>query len=631
MKKTYLFLMAAAAMTFAGCANDDYAVGGEEAAKTDAIGFNFSLPNTTRADLVGEKAAEKLQSEFIVYGTKHAAAEDGTATNDAAVFTNYKVEYKAGTAGSTESNSANWEYAGISPYTTGITPLVGSQTVKYWDYSANSGYTFYAFAGKDQLSGKITVAKTTTGLTKYDKGYTVKATSTADLSNVYYSDRVEVAKTNYGKPVVLTFRNLGSRVRVGFYETVPGYSVKIDKFYFANDAATPAAITKFADMNQTSTDAFKAALYNINAGDADGNTLTVTYYGEGSSFTNQPKVTNSTVKYTSTLSLGNGVLGTALKKSSSDPTWDKTDGAYTTVYPNESLTTPMLVRCDYTLTADDNSGETIKIKNARVVIPAEYLKWKPNFAYTYIFKISNNTNGTTGYDPSNPDNPGTGDDPEGLHPITFDAIAVDVTDGNFEDIATVSTNNVITYAKNSTTAGDYKGGNDIYVIDEDTKNHTVIAPIAIGEAAGNAKVYKLNKAATEGEVIAQLKGLPMGITLTDASASLVSDGKVPASDDTTYDFGTNGAVKFTPAAVSTAGSTEYYAYVYTVTANTAATYAAATTHNAATTYYFKTTSGVYYPASGISADNFETNRSNLYVQTAAGTAGVYDVKVIAVK
>ena len=623
--------MAAAAMTFAGCANDDYAVGGEEAAKTDAIGFNFSLPNTTRADLVGEKAAEKLQSEFIVYGTKHAAAEDGTATNDAAVFTNYKVEYKAGTAGSTESNSANWEYAGISPYTTGITPLVGSQTVKYWDYSANSGYTFYAFAGKDQLSGKITVDKTTTGTSKYDKGYTVKATSTADLSNVYYSDRVEVAKTNYGKPVVLTFRNLGSRVRVGFYETVPGYSVKIDNFYFANDAATPAAITKFADMNQTSTDAFKAALYNINAGDADGNTLTVTYYGEGSSFTNQPKVTNSTVKYTSTLSLGNGVLGTALKKSSSDPTWDKTDGAYTTVYPNESLTTPMLVRCDYTLTADDNSGETIKIKNARVVIPAEYLKWKPNFAYTYIFKISNNTNGTTGNDPSNPDNPGTGDDPEGLHPITFDAIAVDVTDGNFEDIATVSTNNVITYAKNSTTAGDYKGGNDIYVIDEDTKNHTVIAPTAIGEAAGNAKVYKLSKAATEGEVIAQLKGLPMGITLTDASASLVSDGKVPASDGTTYDFGANGAVKFTPAVVSTTGSTEYYAYVYTVTANTAATYAAATTHDAATTYYFKTTSGVYYPASGISADNFETNRSNLYVQTAAGTAGVYDVKVIAVK
>ncbi len=175
------------------------------------------------------------------------------------------------------------------------------------------------------------------------------------------------------------------------------------------------------------------------------------------------------------------------------------------------------------------------------------------------------------------------------------------------------------------------------MIDEDTKKHTVIAPTAIGEAAGNAKVYKLGKAATEGEVIAQLKGLPMGITLTDASALLVTDGKVPASDGTTYNFGANGAVKFTPAAVSTTGSTEYYAYVYTVTANAAATYesattyAAATAYDAATPYYFKTTDDVYYPASGISADNFEANRSALYVLKTAGTAGVYDVKVIAVK
>ncbi len=631
MKKTYFFLIAATAMTFAGCANDDYAVDGKETAKTDAIGFNFSLPNTTRADIVGEKAAEKLQSEFVVYGTKHADAEDATAANDQAVFTNYKVVYEPGSAGKSESNTANWEYAGINPYTSGITPLVGSQTVKYWDYSAADGYTFYAFAGKDQLSGKITVDKTLaatgTGATKYDKGYIVKATSGANLSNVYYSDRVEVAKGDYGKSVVLKFRNLGTRVRVGFYETVPGYSVKINRFYFDTDAS--AAVTLFKDMEDKSTTAFKAALWNVDANAAAGNNLTVTYYGDGSSFKNQPKVTNSTVKYTGTLTLGDGLVNTTLAETSSAPTWDN-GGDYTVVYPNETCATPMLVRCDYTLTALDNSGETIEVKNARVVIPAEYVQWKPNFAYTYIFKISNNTNGTTGNNPTDPDDPSSGDE-EGLHPISFDAVAVDVTDGNFEDIATVSTNNVITYAKNSTSAGDYKGGNDIYVVNEDTKAHSVIAPAAIGTATGEAKVYKLNKAFTEGEVIAQLKGLPMGIIFTDASASLVTDGKVPASDGTTYDFGAKGAVKFTPAEVTTAGTTEYYAYVYTVTANTPATYDPATAYATTTTYYFKTAGGVYYPASGISNENFESNKSNLYVQTAPGTVGVYDVKVITVK
>ncbi len=631
MKKTYFFLIAATAMTFAGCANDDYAVDGKETAKTDAIGFNFSLPNTTRADIVGEKAAEKLQSEFVVYGTKHADAEDATAANDQAVFTNYKVVYEPGSAGKSESNTANWEYAGISPYASGITPLVGSQTVKYWDYSAANGYTFYAFAGKDQLSGKITVDKTLaatgTDATKYDKGYTVNATSAADLGKVYYSDRVEVAKEDYGKSVVLKFRNLGTRVRVGFYETVPGYSVKIDRFYFDTDAS--AAVTLFKDMEDESTGAFKAALWNVDANATTGNNLTVTYYGDGSSFKNQPKVTNSTVKYTGTLTLGDGLVNTTLAETSSAPTWDN-GGDYTVVYPNETCATPMLVRCDYTLTALDNSGETIEVKNARVVIPAEYVQWKPNFAYTYIFKISNNTNGTTGNNPTDPDDPSSGDE-EGLHPISFDAVAVDVTDGNFEDIATVSTNNVITYAKNSTSAGDYKGGNDIYVVNEDTKAHSVIAPAAIGTATGEAKVYKLNKAFTEGEVIAQLKGLPMGIIFTDASASLVTDGKVPASDGTTYDFGAKGAVKFTPAEVTTAGTTEYYAYVYTVTANDPATYGPATTYATTTTYYFKTAGDVYYPASGISAENFGSNKSNLYVQTAPGTVGVYDVKVITVK
>lgn len=643
--KTYLTL-ASAVMIFAGCTNDDTTtVGGLEAAKSDAIGFNFSVPNTTRAgDIVGSAAAEKLANAFVVYGTKHTGDEDATDGNDNVVFKNYKVEYKANTAGSTESNTANWEYANVTPYgSIVVSPGAPTkQTVKYWDYSANKGYTFYAFAANDLLtSSNIKVTKTTTssvsGATKYDKGYTVVANSSADLSGVYYSDRKEVAKADYGNPVVLKFRNLGSRVRVAFYETVPGYSVKINKFYFANDAATPAAVTTFTAMNQTSTDAFKAALYNVKA-DAASNNLTVTYYGDGSEFINQPKVTNTTVTYTSSLTLDGGVLNTKLAETSSAPTWDKASGAYTTVYPNEDCTTPMLVRCDYTLTSDDGEGETIEVKNARVVIPAEYLKWKPNFAYTYIFKISNNTNGTTGKDPDNPDEHGEDDDPEGLHPISFDAIAVDVTDGNFEDIATVSTNNVITYSKNSTLAGDYKGGSDIYVVNQSTTAGTdgsrkVIAPTAIGEAATQAKVYKLNKAYTEGEVIAKLKGLPMGITMTDASATLVTDGKVPASDGTNYNFGNNGAVKFTPSAVS-GGGIEYYAYVYTATANQAATYesvGSTGSWNASTTYYFKTTSDVYYPASGISEVNFETNRSSLYTLKTAGTVGVYDVKVIAVK
>lgn len=666
--KNYLTL-AAAGLLLAGCSADNYTVDvKEDAVKSDAIGFNFNLPNTTRAGgtIVGSEAAGRLNKEFVVYGTKHAEAEGPTDANDKVVFTNYVVEYTENTAGKTETNTANWEYVGKTPYKSGkVSPSIltdatpaPTQTVKYWDYSAANGYTFYAFAGKNQLGdatstegNNIKVTKITTktdeGATPYDKGYTVEVTKDADLSSVYYSDRVEVAKNNYGKPVVLTFRNLGTHVRVGFYETVPGYSVKIDNFYYDEDAS--AAVTKFKDMDKTSTDAFTAALWNVKKeGDTSGkNTLTVTYYKDGD-LKNQPTVANTGATYTGTLTLGGGFKDVTLNTTSATPTWDNS-GAYTVVYPNEACTTPMLLRCDYTLTALDGSGETIKVKNARVVVPAEYCKWKPNFAYTYLFKISDKTNGTTDDTPENPDD----DDPnEGLHPITFDAVVVNVADGNQEIISGVTSNSVVTYANGSkvTTDGEYKAGEAIYIVNQSTTadtdgEHKVIKPSDIGADATQAQVYKLSKAATESEVVAKLNGTNLDFTMTAlanvtgaTAPSIVTT--VPLSDKTNLNL---AAVKFTPVAVSTTGTgtaadaRDYYAYVYTKTKYEAAEYESVgdKAYNEGTVYYLKyTDSDVYYPASGItSAESFAANKNILYVvkSTAAGTAGEYDVKVITVK
>ncbi len=660
--KNYLTL-AAAGLLLAGCSADNYTVDVKEEVKSDAIGFNFNLPNTTRAGgtIVGSAAAEKLNGEFVVYGTKHTETETASDEKDQAVFTNYVVEYKTNSAGTTESNTANWEYVGKTPYKQDkVSPSIltaeataPTQTIKYWDYSAKEGYTFTAFAGKDQLGdatstegNKIKVTKITgegvtdESATVYDKGYTVEVNKDADLSKVYYSDRVEVSKTNYGKPVVLTFRNLGTHVRVGFYETVPGYSVKIDKFYYATDGTT--AITKFNDMKTESDKEFKAALLNVKKeiGTAT-NKLTVTYYNDGD-LKNQPTVANTGATYTNTLTLGEGITkAEKLAETSATPTWDNS-GNYTVVYPNEACTTPMLLRCDYTLTALDGSNETIKVKNARVVVPAEYCKWKPNFAYTYIFKISDKTNGTTDDPDTDPDD----DNPhEGLHPITFDAVVVDVADGNQEIISGVTSNSVITYANGSkvTVNGEYKAGEDIYIVDQKTTkdDHTVIKPEGIGNGDKQAQVYKLNKAATESEVVAKLNGTNLDFTMTalgeveDATAPTI-ETTVPLSDKTNLNL---AAVKFTPIAVSSTetDARDYYAYVYTKTKYEAAQYeeVGSADYNEGTVYYLKyTDSDVYYPASGItSAESFAANKGKLYVVKAdgAGTAGEYDVKVITVK
>ena len=82
----------------------------------------------------------------------------------------------------------------------------------------------------------------------------------------------------------------------------------------------------------------------------------------------------------------------------------------------------MKIKVDYTLTSDkDNSGEKIVVKGATAIVPAEYLMWKANTAYSYVFKVSDNTNGSTGTE---------GIDPAGLYPITFDAVVEDMAENN---------------------------------------------------------------------------------------------------------------------------------------------------------------------------------------------------------
>lgn len=680
MKKFFYF---AAALALVACSNSTYTGNADLNVPVDpegAINFSFSKVGMKKApgageDLVGADAAGKLSNAFVVYGTKHSAAEAADASNDAVVFNNFKVAYTPNSAGTTESNTANWDYVGLNGYT-----LSESQAVKYWDLSTVS-HTFYAFSSTDitykpgDASGdKVSVEKLTTGTSIYDKGYTVTVKNGANMDNLYFSDRTVVNKADYGQTVSLTFRRLGTQVRVGFYETVPGYNVSIDKFYFDDDAIAP--VTTFKAMDKTSTTDFKAALQNVNTA-ATSNQITVSYYDNTvAAVENRAKLTNSTVDYNYTLTLGDNIVGKTLGDNSSAAVFDKSDKSYTTVYPFEANTNPMLVRVDYTLTSTDGTNDVIKVKNARVVVPVELVQWKANTAYTYLFKISNNTNGTTGDEPINPDKPfvpgpdddddgkpdyfvdpsdpntpyypidtdGDGDpddwtddpsdpniipptdpnypttqDPEGLYPITFDAVVAATEDGMQQTISTLATNSVTTY-QNGAIVNEYNAG-DIYAVlsNVTAAGHPVIAP------AGNAQVYEVSTtgdAISEASVFAHLTGSPNGISKTAVTTTDVTS--IPAADGTNYNV---AGVKFTGEAGKT------YAYVYTKVAYVAPTYnsVASDTYDATETYYFLTTKGVYYAASGISADNFDSYKGQLHKQTATGTPGCYFVKVIKVQ
>ncbi len=631
MRNIYLITAALASMILASCANEEI-VGNEAGTGTTTngvISFGGLAPAMTRADLYGGDAATKLGNKFVVYGTKHKTAEDNTVDNDEVVFNNFQVAYTASTAGTTASNTSDWDYVGLPAYDAAIT----SQGIKYWDYSAAQGHTFYAFSSPDISYPKATtdlvqVEKTTADATSlYNKGYAVTVKPGATLSNLYFSDRVPVTKANYDKTVDFTFRNIGAKVRVGFYETIPGYSVKIDKFYIDEDAdpdaATPTApVTNFANMKDAKTDGFYASLQNVKK--SVNQTLNVTYYDNSDpTIENRPKMSNPTAGYDYYLKLGNGtgIIDKTLETSSADPTWvagTAADNYYIPVFPFEGNANPLLLKLDFTMTADDGSDDVIHVRGARAVVPAKYVQWKSNFAYTYIFKISDKTNGTTGEIDEN----GDPTDPEGLKPITFDAIVVDITDELQETITSVTTRSITTYAEGAI-VDEYNVNKPIYTVISTKTTGGVITPTALGTAATEAQVYSLDKAASETEVFAQLTGSPMGITMTAVTGASIAT-KVPFADGTDRDIDN---VKFTPSAAG------YYAYVYTTTAYVAPTYELQTsgTYDSSKTYYMKSGSGAYFAVTVRDEAAFNANKSSLYLQTAAGTPGVYDIKVIKVQ
>jgi len=476
MKKYYLFAAVAAA-ALASCSNDDF-VGdvsptSPQETEDNAIRFGLNLKNVTRAgEFVGATAADKLGGMFVVEGTKGTEATD--APSSTVVFDNYLVGYEYNSAGTTESNTHNWEYVGKQ---TGIdgrmsastwnalhgTGNAQSQTVKYWDYSQPQ-YDFIAWStGKREavtdaaVSGtKVKVTRINTETTLKSNGFSLTALSAEDLLQCYYTDIITVNKDKYGTPVTLTFKNMAAKVRVALYETVPGYSVKDVKFYTSD--ANPTAPTDLGTNTVNDATLFtmgsdvlpqsgEVLVYYPHIGTEHRDAPQTTDYNKASVTVNSVTggatsktqdfgaLTNQYVAAESAEATGNIYLGRTLPTATFAGA--KADDYYTAVIPNTNGK-PLTLRVDYTLVSIDGSSEEIKVYGAKAVVPATYTAWQPNYAYTYVFKISDNSNGWTSQ---------TNTDPKGLFPITFDAVVASFTDANAEQttVTTVATPSITTY------------------------------------------------------------------------------------------------------------------------------------------------------------------------------------------
>ena len=564
MKMKKLILAAIAITALASCSSDDF-VGDkslqDSSGMDGTITFNSGFQTITRSTTDDVNA---LHSQFVVWGEKSASEE--AATVGTPVFINYVVNYGASTANTSESNSTGWEYVGQTPYgvanvtSTGTTATVSEQTIKYWDFT-NKYYTFTAFSAlpADISGNKVIVTKNVSGSTVYDKGYSVAVKEGAIIGDIYFSDRTLVVAGDATKstPVTLNFRNLVSQVRFGFYETIPGYSVKITDVKYNSTSHTTNAAGNFG------VDCSGAVLVP-----GASTAFTVTYDDGTVIGANKNKakvdVSGSNVQnYLSTTATN--FFGTTLGVASNACTWEN-GGNYTKILPNPSNTTDLTLTISYTLTSTDNSGETIAITDATAKVPAAYAKWQSNYAYTYLFKISDNTNGSSGQSIT------------GLYPITFDAVVVEDEAGNQETITTVETPSITTYAKGEVvTANDeYLTNSNIYVVVD--KDGTV-QTLTVGT---NAKLYLVTndtgsgatQEITEASVANALAngtkdndgspttwtvtgvGMKSLIVTTTGVPTLTATSSIPAADSPTgvaidVDGTNNKCAKFTPTAAGT--------------------------------------------------------------------------------
>jgi hypothetical protein len=544
----------------------------------------------TRATIEDGNAATKLGNKFFVWGEKNE--KNATLTEDVAeantVFKNYTVKYGANTANTTTSNTQDWEYVGLPSDTivssaSNLTPQTPTtQTIKYWDKNA-ADYTFTAVSADATAikNGQVVITKKTkvsNGETVYDKGYDITVKSLAAAASVYVADRVNIPQANttttneqdkIGGYVKFTFRNFQSKIRFGIFENVPGYKVVITKIVGkksdGSNGTTDAEYTSAAKgfgVTSKFVEAGASTKYTVTYEPKVGDNETQLVTENTVKFTvdaNSTKVdylnTGGTnwldTKFTSKSANDNKFIG----ETAAEATYDKTNGndtkAYTAILPNPANAEDMTLQISYNLISED-TGEIIEVNNKSVKVPHEYCQWKPNFAYTYLFKITEQS--------------------ADLYPITFDACVVEDETGKQETITTVTDPSWTVFATDAagkaykTIASEFVANDVMYATLSNAG-----APVAL--TSTNAKLYTVktndvtNYPITEGSVANTIASTATTKNITATPVTIDTKNfvtAVPTEDGDKITLTNSGAALTWTAAANTVYAIEY---TYSVTVN----------------------------------------------------------------
>lgn len=462
MKKQVLF--AIATMTLASCSSDGLVNNSSSGGGEAPIAFSVEKKNITRATNL-----ETLgHYNFGVWAYK---VNGKNSLADAEVMNHYLVGYSngvdegydkskattwVGSTNSDEDHVSPWFYEGLGNgeysttnsnfYQSGQNAYMSKNTkqiLRYWDL-AYTNTNFYAYAPYNknvefkESTKTMTFGATNTIRDGYDNPLNSAYTGFDRSLSEYMYAGVQ-ATNSEKKDVIVPFKHMGAQVNVRFYEDIPNYRVEIidlgaDNGEFATDVkddlkkgiqATPAKKTE---------DTYGSSKYFTTNGatvtfDADA-TPTFKYTTEGSNETSDNLmflVPNTNLDETTIP--GHKLIPEAVP-SGTQTAFATSPTVYYAVAQPDNSETGFTFHISYRIIAEDNQ-EVITVHNATVHVPYKdnsdnlITVWQPNVKYTYSFKITKNSTGTT--------NPGTEINPtdptpsttKSLYPIVFDGATIE--------------------------------------------------------------------------------------------------------------------------------------------------------------------------------------------------------------
>ena len=431
MKK---FAIATASLALlASCSSDTELTGKQEIeTKANAIGFEVLNRNgiITKAGEGRAKLHESRHYNFGVFAYKNNNS-DGQE-----IMKNYLVGYNGANVTGTGScvgyfmnnvqttlNTSKWAYEklGSADYTyegtdgyykksdTFYMSNVANQYLKYWDKSSQS-VEFYAYAPYINGDATATIDYSSKTITiPIEDGYDDES------KHEYMFAYNKVEKGEYGHEVQLNFKRISARLNIKFYEDVKGYKVDILNLMENDNSGVAAAPAKAVVGSDNTTTYEYGTLYHkggakINFSNTNPS-LTVTG--------NSDETFNRDAKDHIKFAIPTGTL----PEEKTDAKASATN--YYVIPANNDDTqteTGLTFHVTYKLTSEDTS-ETIIVRNATVHVKYDYCKWQPNYVYTYIFRITKSSTGSTGSTVIDPSDPSVGE--QALYPIIFDDCTVE--------------------------------------------------------------------------------------------------------------------------------------------------------------------------------------------------------------